>query len=49
VFLKIEKEEEKPFTEGEIKYLEKIIKDTYVSHSILLILLFSKIKFAVMA
>ena len=26
-------DEEKPFTEGEVKYLEKLIKDTYVSLS----------------
>ena len=31
ILLKGEKDEDKPFTEGEVKYLEKIIKDTYVS------------------
>lgn len=31
VFSKIDKDEDKPFTEGEIKHLDKIIKDTYVS------------------
>jgi len=30
VFLKLDKDDEKPFTEGEIKSLEKLIKDTYV-------------------
>ncbi len=35
--------DEKPFTEGEIKYLEKLIKDTYVSYFISFY--FSKMKF----
>jgi len=30
ILSKIEKDDEKPFTEGEIKYLEKLIKDTYI-------------------
>jgi hypothetical protein len=42
VFLKTDKDEEKPFTETEIKYLEKIIKDTYVSYSNLFDLFYLK-------
>jgi hypothetical protein len=33
----MDKDDEKPFTEEEIKYLEKTIKDTYVSYSIYIV------------
>ena len=31
VLLKTGKDDEKPFTDGEVKSLEKLLKDTYVS------------------
>lgn len=37
VLLKTGKDDEKPFTEGEVKSLDKLLKDTYVSLSKILI------------
>lgn len=34
VLLKTGKDDEKPFTDSEVKYLEKLVKDTYVSTKI---------------
>jgi len=34
LLFKKDNDDEKPFTEAEIKYVEKIIKDTYVSYEI---------------